>query len=332
MSYLCIDLEVIRKNLEDSRQNAIVCKSNFYGLGYELLNHIKDDISVVYVSNTEEYKKLAKYLDAGKDVVILYPDAQDYIHYKNSKNLFLCINSTETIKLLGEELKNYNNLIVRVDDFLGLHGIGSEELLKTEPLPGVKKILVHINEWVNNEEQKIIEDIYHYAQMNKCDFSIGGTKALKLFDKKEPIEFRYAAKLFHSDERSPVSLHANIINTWDAGRESIVVGYKSDRKEISKGFLTLIDIGYGDWPLITGIYQHKIPLRSGNNTFRIPVYPCMNTMWLVSDYPINANENISFFEKISDICEICDIMDIDFDEFTTSFNANLSRKYVKEHS
>lgn len=328
MGYLCIDLEIIKKNLNNVCINGIVCKSNFYGLGYELLNYLKKDIDVLYISNINEYKNIKKYLTSSIDVVILYPRDEDYIHYRNRQNLFLCINSVKTIKLLGDNIKNYNNLIVRVDDFLGLHGIPSEELLKTSPLPGVKKILVHINEWVSNEEQNIIENICHYAQNNKYDFSIGGTKAMKLFDNKAPIEFRYGAKLFHSNDISPASLYVNIINTWDAGSKSIVIGYKSDCKEISKGFLILIDIGYGDWQLITRIYQKKITLKSGNHIFSIPVYPCMNSMWLVSDDPIDMNEEICFFQDISDVYEICDKLDVDFDEFTTSFNANLQRQYI----
>ncbi len=328
MSRIYVETDRIISNFAHYKGDNIVCKSNLYGFGYELLWYIKKYIRKITVADIHEYRKCFKYLGDEVEYVILYTNFEKEIGtWIKSTCISFCINRLEQIDYIEEHLLPKFRFYIRIDEMLGLHGISLHEAKNIRDLSEYKGVIVHINEFISDTEKEIIREIELLTKQEHVLFSLGGSNVYSYLSNNEGIEYRYAANLFQSNTTSLFELELNVLNLVHLEGSSIQIGYKSDRKEIHKGTLLLVDIGYGNWPLLSRIYKNNIKIHFEEYRLEIPVYPCMNTTWLYCKDALSIHSTICLFGNMSEIETLCSELDIDKDELYTSFHDNVERVY-----
>lgn len=329
MSSININVNEIVKNLENHEIENIVCKSNLYGFGYELLKYIKRHIRKITIADVNEFSSCYKYMGNEVEYVVLYSDIEnEFYSFWERDNVKFCINNLKQLKYIEENSLPKSRFYIRIDEFLGMHGLSLKEVESRTDISMYKGILVHINEFLSDEERKIIHKIELLAERNQLQFSLGGSNAYNYLAENEKIEYRYVARLFETEVYSPIQLNLNILEMVHLNGRCVEIGYKSDRKKICEGTLFLADIGYGSWSIITDIYRNNGKLHFGNYALELPAYPCMNTAWFYCKDKVPFCKTVSLFKTISEIETLCLELDIDRDELYTSFREDIKRIYI----
>ncbi|NLG03254.1 MAG: hypothetical protein GX567_05440 [Clostridia bacterium] len=333
MSFLDVNVSLVRLNIEREQiaNSFFVCKSNVYGMGFRLLSYLKKQIKAIAVADIDEFMLCKDYLDERTEYLIMYSNMTDErvrkitFHYK----VYFIINSMKDLEYVNVHDMDKSRFYIRVDEFLGLHGITLRELYTVENISEYRGLLVHINEYIAPDDTDILETVSSLADKNGILFNIGGSNAYDYFRRncRENNYLRCAMRFINNAKAPIITLHLHIINKTTVNGNSMEVGYRSDRKKFEKCTLLTVDIGYGNWPLVSRLYTGRIPLKYHGRNLLIPVYPCMNTMWLCCEDTLDFSDTLILFEDHNDIVEICLALDIDIDEFYTSFNNNITRNY-----
>lgn len=327
-------IEILLKDIisELKKINAykcIVAKSNFYGYGYKMLNYIYDYFDCIVVADEYEantIKLLCPLIK--KRFIVLYGQC---VREKEEDMYDIVDMSEQNVTNHDDKIYTANNSYLRCDCFIAMHGITLKKCLKQ--LNDYKGILVHINEFLTKEEELILYDIDKYLYRLGKKLNIGGSSAETYLNTlKSDTEFRFARKVLF-DNNKPLSnfvLHIPLLNQRNLNcNEVITLGYKSNEIKIQGGYLYLIEFGYGNCSLWPRIYEKKIKLYYENQGIVLSAYPCMNTSWIWSQTDLNIqNQEIVLFKRKKDIEKVCNQLEIDMDEFFTSFSDCILREYI----
>jgi len=288
-----------------------------YGFGYDSIKFIIKYIKGIVVKDLEELDKVRK-LKISIKTIILFE--------KNKEKLtYFCMN-----KIGDNEKKSTKKTYIRVDPFLGMHGISLDELKKIQNLKDYYGILIYLNECLTENEEMELQKIIKIAKDNNLLLNIGGSKILDYLYKLkgyDKIEIRLLRRiLFSDDNKSTMFLRSRLINSLNVNKK-FNIGFKSDRKTFYDGYLYLVSFGYNDLKILPLLYKNNIPLKIGKSYYDIACYPCMNTTWLYSKTKKNLEDVFDVFREYHEILKACEILDIDIDEFYTSFNTEIKRIY-----
>lgn len=323
MNYLIINKDIIINNCKNIKEKLdkhefymfLMVKSNLYGYGYKLLKYISDYVDGMVVKDSFVLNEIP---ELGKKIIKLYDN-------KNFDNVSNCLINYNDLN----KINNYN-CFIRLDPFLGMHGVTFEELKKIDNLSSFKGILIYINEYLNRQEIKILNEIVEIANQNNLILNIGGSVILDKLNyiNCKKTEVRILRKiLFSEGEQSSMYLKCNILNKIHLN-EKTFIGFKSDRRAYDKGYLYLVSIGYDDFKLLPLMYKNNLKIRILNKDYDIACYPCMNTMWIYSDSDALISNELVLFDNNQNIIDICKKLDIDLDEFYSSYSLEIKRKYM----
>lgn len=329
MNKININVDSVKNRIKNiNGKKYLVVKSNFYGFGYDLIRYLNNIYGLV-VTNIDEYNILLKYIDVTKyDCIILYPE-NDLDRIKQ-QNLSVCINSMDMLYKIRERGLIANSYL-RVDPFLGLHGIPLQEIEWLTKNFNFKGIFLHINEFLDIHEKNIFDKIVNYSLKNNLNLNVGGSSALQYIKNTQFIEKRFAINALYSHDNTTsfgFSFEVDIIN-YLIVQEPVYIGYKSSRTLITDGTIFLISAGYYDTQIFNLLYKNKVKILKDQYSIEVPCYPCMNTCWLYINDTLNAIEpTLKLFDTHLSVKYICDALDIDVDEFFSSFNNNIKRNYL----
>ncbi|MDV3769047.1 hypothetical protein CMU26_05770 [Elizabethkingia anophelis] len=322
---LYIDVNTIKENIKDIQRKVnlpvfLIVKSNFYGFGLGLVNYLIDDINGLFISDHETYKKLNLSTNYNKELSIVYPDYNNLQFIKNNINIVLnSINNVDNIDF------NKKRCYIRIDIGLGLHGITYSEFLLISDLNLYKGVILYINEYVTELELKQISNIYNISIYNGLDFSIGGSPAIDIVKNFPRASLRIVNQILYKN--TPFSFIIRIIKLLINQKDSIEIGFKSDRKIICGGTLILLAVGYGDFHALVHFYNNKIPIMIDETPFYLPCFPCMNTCWIYSTDEINlTTEYINILSPETIAC----LNEFSLDEITTAISHSLSKVYTND--
>lgn len=312
-------------------RRCLVVKSNFYGYGYAMISYLEKYVDCIVVASLMELEFVKKQNpNLKKDFIVLYANLYEHHMYYNTSNVYGTIMSEqqlEEIKLLKFDRSRF---FLRSNLFLGLHGLDLSTCL--EEVDGFKGLLIHVNEYLDQDELEQLIELDNFLCMKNITLNLGGSITNNYFAKlHSKIEYRFAKKVLfdYIEKKSNFCLHLQVINVQQASYTKI--GYKSCQERIKSGWIYLVSIGYGDWPLLSRIYETNTKLTYQGNEMSLPVYPCMNTCWLYSQKQLEyTNSSIVLFQQKKEILDVCRQLDIDSDEFTSSFSSNIKRIYIMD--
>ncbi|MEC1178649.1 alanine racemase [Metasolibacillus meyeri] len=324
-------LSIRIKALESSKLY-IVVKSNFYGLGIPLLKELIDYVDGVVVGDINDYLNIKTYLlKINKEIIILYPNLNDKEIIKeicSNENLYFTIMNIEDYKYVSKY--ECFRLYLRIDPFLGLHGVDfstAKSYLDKYKFYGV---LVHVNEYLDIEEENHLLEIINWAKTKNLKINIGGS-AIVNYERilNEQIDLRFTKGIIAPiNNRESILLKTRILMKSQI-ESTTQIGYKSDRIHLEKGTILLISLGYGDFKMLPIYYEQKTPLIIEGKKFYIPCYPCMNTCWLYCEEFVEVkSEYIDLYNSIISN-QIINYLDLDQDEILSSFSENIERNYIK---
>ena len=324
-AYLEIDIRNIINNiLKIGGVKCLVAKSNFYGMGYKALEFLSQYVEYIVVANYYEAIQIMQLSIEPEPKIIIMYDMFENDESVEENNLFWCIISKEQINKMNK--LNKTRTFLRTNSFLELHGMEWETV--KEKLSKYRGVFVHINENLNENEERELLLIDKYVSEAGKILNIGGSVAEKIVDKlSSAVEYRFAKKvIWDSDSDTCFSLHLQILNRKLNKGYSTKIGYKSDSRIVSNRQIYLLNIGYGDWSLLPRIYEKGIQIKCSGVVFEILCYPCMSTCWVACNKKIEQN-NIVLFKSKNDVELICRKLEIDVDEFLCSFSMNIERRY-----
>lgn len=330
-TFIEINVSDIQKRIPKGNfRRCLVTKSNFYGYGYALIAYLEKYVECIVVASISELEQVKKQnLTQEKDYIVLYEDFQNECFDNLKSNVYGVITSRKQLNDVKLLHLDRGRFYLRSDLFLGLHGIDIETCMKE--IIQFKGLILHINEYLDEIEIEQLLKLDKFLSEKNVTLNIGGSIANVVVSRlHSKLEYRFAKNILFDSlgAKSNFCLHLQIINEEKAKRT--IIGYKSCQKTISAGWIYLVAIGYGDWTLLPRIYESDVKLVYQNNSLSIPVYPCMNTCWLHSAKQLTcANNMLVLFENKEDILDLCEKLDIDTDEFTSSFSYNLKREYYQ---
>ncbi len=319
MNYLIIDKSIIISNCKKIKNLVhkvkgklfIMIKSNMYGFGYQLIDYIYNYVDGFVIKDVSSLQYLSKY-ENQKKIILLHCDIDS-----NKKNIYTtcCEDNRE---------KSY----IRVDPFLGIHGMSEEKFWEIRDLKKYTGVLIYINEFLNENELKNLLKILKRCVDNNLFFNIGGSSAIDYINyfNYYKIEYRLLRKILFSLHNSTINFQTSVLTDEIITKEK-EFGFKSDRVKVKKGYVALLSFGYYDFKLLPLLYKKNIPLKILGEEYKILCYPCMNTMWIYSDSTKLLPKTIQLFSNVKDVKDICRILDIDIDEFYTSFSNEIERIY-----
>lgn len=323
MNYLIVDKNSIVNNCnkikkklnKQERHLFLMVKSNLYGFGYELLQYIYDYIDGIVVKDSTIMKKI---LVPNKKIIKLYDN-------KNIHGVLNCVMNYNNLN------KKDSNVYIRVDPFLGMHGITYAQLKEINDLSSFDGVLIYINEYLSPQEIIILKKIVKIVNQNNLILNIGGSAFLEQTNylNCRKTEVRLLREiLFNKNKQSSMYLKCNVLNKIYLNNKKITIGFKSDRKIYNNGYLFLISIGYDDFKLLPQLYKNDLKLQIFNKDYDIACYPCMNTMWIYSSKNDLKSDSLFLFDNNENIKYICERLDIDLDEFYSSYSLEITRKYI----
>lgn len=347
----------------ENRNAYFVVKSNFYGYGIDMIFELR--LRNIVVADENELFNIIEKVKVRQNeverIIVLYPDFLRYRQIWNTEFFFEkykikvmgCANSIDDIAKIREFGYDRKRIYIRSDCFLSMHGLSLDYVSHIDDFRG---IFLHVNEFLDSTEKRKYREILEKAHNCgiKMNVSLPYNAAFNKYADREykteknnitknienitdnsnatvkqmSVEYRYAhALLYNCKNESNFVICTTVINKHNAENEEITIGYKSCQKTIDRGFVYLVKMGYGDSRILVDIYEHSILLHFRKHKFIIPVYPCMNTCWLWSANDI-CDDEIILFEKFGEIKKLCEELDIDMDEFTSSFDSSICREYI----
>ncbi|AUS07436.1 hypothetical protein C1X05_00215 [Laceyella sacchari] len=340
--YLRISLDTIKSNIRKLTKQLpyrsslfMVCKNNVYGFGMSLLSHLANENLSFVLNDWRDYQRFVQIVRDSKPVLILYPVLNDdpwiLTQLGEHSNLYITVMKKEDWAFVlrkGYEAKSY----VRIDPFLGLHGLSKEEAMSLPKVHACKGVLIHLNESINAKEEAVINEIYQWTKKNNMSMNIGGSNIINKPNLHFPfLEVRLLMELLGSRNRVTepcLELHARILSKTLI-REPIHVGYTSSRVKLSKGTCLLVAIGYGDFPSFAQMFENQTPIFIERKKFVLPCYPCMNTSWLYCEEEVFIRrESIVLFDKFNSIHKLALNLSVDVDEIYSSLSPLIYRHYV----
>ncbi|ATF15807.1 hypothetical protein A616_28810 [Brevibacillus brevis X23] len=335
--YIDINTNQIIDNLLNSKARIpknskiyIVMKSNFYGCGLPLVSFLLNDIDGIIVNDNYDYWELKNMeLIGEKEVIILYPDLSDSLiicETEREKNLFLTVINENDIHYI----KNiFSKVYLRVDLFLGNHGIDlsyARSFLQTETVRGV---ILHINESLNKSEEDMVNKIIEWAKSKKLSINIGGSAVLKYREiLKQDINLRFVMDILapRGLQQNNIVLNARVIKQTQID-SMLTIGYKTDRVCLESGTVVTVSLGYGDFRMLPMLYEMRVPIVIENKNFYMPCYPCMNTCWLYcEDHVVLKSKYVEFLNASISAC-LVKTLNIDPDEILSSISENIKTVY-----
>ena len=319
MNRLIVDKNLIIRNCKDlaaKRQQYgfrlyVMAKSNLYGFGYELLEYMKDYLDGMVWAGV----RIGPQIPAVCDTVIT-------CFQRETVSDTYCYMT----RLEDENYCEKPNLYVRVDPFLGLHGISMEQLRNMKNLSEYRGLFIYINEFLSEDELPVMDELFLLAKQHDLVVNAGGSAMLQYLDRfaGQRMELRLLRELLMPQQKK-ASMHL-VCRVLNHG-EPQTIGFKSDRKNPTTGKLALLSVGYYECKWMPELYKRGIPLMVDGKPCRIPCYPCMNTMWINSEDELLPEREIRLFSDFEEVLRICEILDIDVDEFYSSFPSEIPRVY-----
>lgn len=319
MNRLIVDKSLIIRNCEELKAKKqqynfslyVMAKSNLYGFGYELLEHMKDYLDGMVLTGVQA----GPHIPAVCDTVIAR-------FQRETISDTYCY----TTRLEDEDYCVKANSYVRVDPFLGLHGISMEQLRNKKNLSDYRGLFIYINEFLSADELPVMDELFRIANKHGLVVNVGGSSMLRYLDRfaGQRMELRLLRELLMPKHRkASMYLVCRVLNHG----EPQMIGFKSDRQNPTTGKLALISVGYYECKWMSELYKRGIPLTIDGRPCRIPCYPCMNTMWIQSEGDLLSEREIQLFSDFEEVLRICEILDIDVDEFYSAFPMDIPRIY-----
>ncbi len=207
MNYLIVDKNSIVNNCnkikkklnKQERHLFLMVKSNLYGFGYELLQYIYDYIDGIVVKDSTIMKKI---LVPNKKIIKLYDN-------KNIHGVLNCVMNYNNLN------KKDSNVYIRVDPFLGMHGITYAQLKEINDLSSFDGVLIYINEYLSPQEIIILKKIVKIVNKNNLILNIGGSAFLEQTNylNCRKTEVRLLREiLFNKNKQSSMYLKCNVLN------------------------------------------------------------------------------------------------------------------------
>lgn len=309
-------------------QYYLVMKNNFYGLGEKIVNYIEETIDGIVLCDWDD---LVRFLNVNplftKNIILLYPDLSMLFKYQDivrKRSVYLVCMDVEELERINA-FKMHQNTYIRLDPFLGGHGLNIMELKGIQQVEQYKGLLLHINEFLDFNETRLLAELGQWANEHNMAINIGGSSILRHEHDLEimnNLEIRFVKDAIIDTELcSSLNLFTRIIHKKKIV-SPISIGYKSSRVKLDKGTLLTLSIGYGLFKLLTDIYQHQIKISIQGFDFVLPCYPCMNTCWIYNDEDVDiSSDYINLFEDQRLIHTIAKTLDIDQDEVLTSLSS-----------
>jgi hypothetical protein len=275
-----------------------------------------------------------------KESILLYPNLKDkdcVEEVRNSDDLSVVINMINDLETVYNQ-SLMNKSILRVDPFLGGHGLTTNDFFNINDISMFKSVLIQINEFITSEEFEVLQRIKEKISSAKLRLSIGGSDVFKQIDllNDTNIDYRFVMSMLFPRERLNIyrnntfRLKARIINKQIIYSD-IEIGYKSNRTKINFGTLLTVAIGYGDYALLPYFFNQKIPILINGILYFLPCYPCMNTCWLLSDTVKVDLSSLDYVTIIDDNIiyeQLTTRFNKDVDEIFTSLASYIPKKYV----
>lgn len=335
--YIEINTIQIIDNLKNSKARTsrnsktyIVIKSNFYGCGLSLLSFLLNDIDGIIVNDNCDYWELKNMgLIGEKEVIVLYPDLSDSLiisEAERERKLFLTVISEDDIRHVKNILsKTY----LRVDLFLGNHGIDFNYVRSFLQTERVKGIILHINESLNKSEEGMVNKIIEWAKGKGLSINIGGSVVFNYREiLKQDIDLRFVMDILapRGLQQNNIVLNARVIKQTQID-SMLYIGYKTDRVCLERGTVLTVSLGYGDFKMLPKFYEKSIPIVIEDKTFYMPCYPCMNTCWLYCEDLVEVKSKYVEFFNAFISAYLVQTLNIDPDEILSSISEKIKIVY-----
>ena len=342
MNKLYVDVRAIQNNLQEiikltqprNIKLFVIAKANFYGFGYPLLSYLIKYIDGIVFSQ-----------EVAEEMPVWDKEAVKLI-YRIHNKLSLEQNSMEINEQVFFYLMRIINMppsikakcYLRVDPFLGMHGLTLDELKEVRLLKEYYGLFLYLNEEISEKEQPILNEIVSLAEENGLHLNVGGSAILQHLDilPRKNTEVRLLRKiLFSRNSYSTMFLCCDVLTRKEfrgvsKSDLSIDIGFKSSRKTFCRGHLCLLSVGYSECKFFPLFYQKELSFKINGTKYQLAVYPGMNTSWVWGEEDTcNLNDTACIFTDYCEVQEICSNLDIDIDEFYTSFSDGILRKYLQ---
>jgi len=318
MNYLSVAGDTIARNCavlsgalaEHGHRLFLMAKSNLYGFGYPLLDRLRPYLAGIAGPGAELDSGAAGF--SGKRITRFDPaiPPADFCYVFREEDIPLC-----------HPEKTY----LRVDPFLGLHGLSPEALDRIPEPERFHGLFVYINEYLTPEEEGAVKALSDFSQAHGLVLNIGGSAILDHLRLLPPgSEIRLLRRvLFSSREQAPMYPVCRVL----AKGPGQTVGFKSDRVRLDGGICYLLSMGYYECKWLPVMYRLGLPLILDGREYRIPCYPCMNTMWLWSPEDTLPLGEVALLSQAGQVEALCASLDLDSDEYYASFPGELPRIY-----